>query len=277
MARRRRKIQVEDSPLDRWLISYADFITLLFAFFVVMYAISTVNEGKYRVLSETLGKVFSAPGGPGLPVTDPLALPSAPPAGDPLPVPGVPVAEPLISVPAGQSGSDGGVPFSDMVNQLQVSLAGLTDQGLVTVSREGDRVVVQMLSNMLFESGDARLSRLALEALRSVAYALGGTPYPVRVEGHTDNQPISTTKFPSNWELSAARAASVVNYLGRLGVAPGRMAAIGYGEHRPKADNRTAEGRAKNRRVTLVIMAGTDPEDAPGDAVPWAEGPGLEE
>jgi chemotaxis protein MotB len=97
------------------------------------------------------------------------------------------------------------------------------------------------------------------------------------VEGHTDNRPIRTLQFPSNWELSAARAASVVNYLARLGIAPGRMAAVGYGEYRPKADNRSEQGRAKNRRVTLVISAGSDPAASPADAVPWAEGPSLED
>ena len=279
MARRRRKIDAEGTPLDRWLISYADFITLLFAFFVVMYAISTVNEGKYRVLSETLGKVFAAPGGSASPLAQPLPQPleTVPPAGEPLPIPGVPVAEPLVSVDMGQSGSDGGVPFGDMLNQLQTSLASYTDQGLVEVSRDGDRVIVQMLSQLLFDSGDARLSPQALQALGGVGQVLAGSPYPLRVEGHTDNRPIRTLQFPSNWELSAARAASVVNYLARLGIAPGRMAAVGYGEYRPKADNRSEQGRATNRRVTLVISAGSDPAASPADAVPWAEGPSLED
>lgn len=278
MARRRRKNDADDTPLDRWLLSYADFITLLFAFFVVMYAISTVNEGKYRVLSETLGKVFSASGGSTSLRVDPLPLDHAPPpGGEPLPIPGVPLAEPLVRVDTGQSGVEGGVPFGDMLNQLQTSLASYTDQGLVEIRRDGDRVIVQMLSQLLFESGNARLSAQALDALGGVGKVLAGSPYPLRVEGHTDNRPISTLQFPSNWELSAARAASVVNYLARLGIAPGRMAAVGYGEFRPKADNRSESGRAKNRRVTLVISTGADPAASPADAVPWAEGPGLED
>lgn len=278
MARRRRKTDTEESPLDRWMISYADFITLLFAFFVVMYAISTVNEGKYRVLSETFGKVFAAQGGGDLPVPDmPLADPVTPPAGEPLPIPGVPVAEPLVEVDMGQSGSDGGMPFNDMHNRLQASLADHAAEGLVEVTGDGQRVVVQMLSQMLFDSGDARLSQPARRALAAVGQVLVSSPYPVRVEGHTDNRPISTQQFPSNWELSAARAASVVSYLARQGIDPGRMAAVGYGEFRPKADNRTEAGRAKNRRVTLVISAGTDPAAGAADAVPWAEGPSLED
>jgi chemotaxis protein MotB len=284
MARKRRKIDTPHAPLDRWLISYADFITLLFAFFVVMYAISTVNEGKYRVLSETLGAVFADSGAkaggeppPAIPQGGESLLPEhAVAAGLPLPIPGVPVHAPLLNTDMGHSGSDGGVPFSDMLNQLRVSLADFTAKGLVSVSADGDRVVVQMLSQLLFDSGDARLSSQALTALHAVGQVLDGSPYPVRVEGHTDNMPISTPQFPSNWELSAARAASVVNYLTRLGIAPGRMAAVGYGEYRPKASNHTEAGRAQNRRVTLVISAGTDPAAAAADAVPWAEGPGLE-
>jgi chemotaxis protein MotB len=276
MARRRRKDHVEPAPLERWLVSYADFITLLFAFFVVMYAISTVNEGKYRVLSETLGKVFATENGSPLPV-DPARPPiDAPPAGDLVILPGMPASTPPLPEQGG-SATPGGTPFADMVNQLQVSLSALTGQGLVSVSTEGGRVVVHMQSQLLFDSGDARLSARALQALQSVARVLDGSPYPIRVEGHTDNLPISTLRFPSNWELSAARAASVVHYLARLGIAPTRMSAVGFGAHRPKADNRTEQGRAMNRRVTLVVLAGTQPADTPGDAVPWAEGPGLEE
>jgi chemotaxis protein MotB len=276
MARRRRKNHVEESSAERWLVSYADFITLLFAFFVVMYAISSVNEGKYRVLTETLGKVFAAEDGSPLPMDPSKAPIPEPPAGEPVILPGTPVATPP-SPRQGASESPSGVPFADMVNQLQVSLSAFAAQGLVSVSTDGDRVVIHMQSQMLFGSGDARLSGGALQALQSVARVLDGSPYPIRVEGHTDNLPISTLRFPSNWELSAARAASVVNYLARAGIAPARMSAVGYGEFRPKADNRTEQGRAKNRRVTLVVMAGTEPAEAPGDAVPWAEGPGLEE
>lgn len=276
MARRRRKHQVEETPTERWLVSYADFITLLFAFFVVMYAVSTVNEGKYRVLSETLGKVFATRDGNPLPVDPARAPVDEPPAGEPVILPGMPVdAAPLPD--EGGSATAGGTPFADMVNQLQVSLSALTGQGLVSVSTDGSRLVVHMQSQMLFDSGDARLSSRALQVLQSVARVLDGAPYPIRVEGHTDNLPISTLRFPSNWELSAARAASVVNYLARSGIAPARMSAVGYGEHHPVADNRTESGRAKNRRVTLVVMAGADPAGTPGDAVPWAEGPGLEE
>jgi chemotaxis protein MotB len=226
-------------------------------------------------LSETLGKVFAVENGMPLPVDPDKAPLSALPAGEPVVLPGVPAASPAPGQDA--SGAPGGLPFADMANQLQVSLSALTGQGLVSVSTEGDRVVVHMQSQMLFDSGDARLSTRALQALQSVAKVLDGSPYPVRVEGHTDNRPIDTLRFPSNWELSAARAASVVNYLARSGIAPARMSAVGYGEHRPKADNRTEQGRAMNRRVTLVVLAGMRPADTPGDAVPWAEGPGLEE
>jgi chemotaxis protein MotB len=115
-----------------------------------------------------------------------------------------------------------------------------------------------MKSQMLLDSGSARLAPSAFGVLESVGSILAPVANGIRVEGHTDNVPNSTLQFPSNWELSAARAASVVHFLMRVGIEPERMAAIGYGEHRPVGDNGSDEGRQRNRRVTLVILGTKD-------------------
>jgi chemotaxis protein MotB len=279
MARRRRR-EEEPENLERWLVSYADFITLLFAFFVVMYAISSVNEGKYRVLSETLNEVFSVsarsdkPIQVGEPPRDVLALPDAPLA--------VQRHRPAAQEAAGAE--EGGGPASRdgnalrIADELAISLQNYLDQGLMRIKRDGDRVEIEMAERMLFGSGEARLSADALVPLRALARTLARIPSHLQVEGHTDNVPISTATFPSNWELSAARAASVVHFLARSGVEPWRMSAVGLGEHRPIAENSDAKGRATNRRVKVVVLTGQ--RESAGslvdEDVPWAEGPALE-
>lgn len=258
MARRKRQHD-EHENLERWLVSYADFVTLLFAFFVVMYAISSVNEGKYRVLSDTLTEAFRDPGKGAAPArgAEPPPTPSAiEPAASGLPAPG---ADGVGLLPAGSAlvgeRSRGPAESIDaLAEQITDELEPFLGQRLVEVSRVGDTVEVAMKSQMLFESGSARLSPQAMPALEGLARVLGPAGNAVRVEGHTDNRPISTLQFPSNWELSAARAASVVHFLTRVGIEPGRMAAIGYAEHRPIGENATDEGRQRNRRVTLIIL-----------------------
>jgi len=271
--------------LERWLVSYADFITLLFAFFVVMYAVSSVNEGKYRVLSETLNAVFTVatrsdqPIQLGEPPRDPLVLPDGPLApGRSNPETGAqrPGTEGATGdAAAGRFKADGAA--LRIADELSISLQEYLDQGLVKITPTGDRIEIEMKERMLFGSGDARLSHDALRALRSMALTFKHIPGELQVEGHTDNVPISTAAFPSNWELSAARAASVVHFLARVGVEPARMSAVGLGEHRPVADNGDEKGRAANRRVTIVVLAGRRGAESAGDgAVPWAEGPAME-
>jgi chemotaxis protein MotB len=288
MARRRRH-EEEHQNLERWLVSYADFITLLFAFFVVMYAVSSVNEGKYRVLSETLNAVFTvAPrsddpiqigeqprGVPVLP-DGPLATQQTEPeeGGNAQAATGVPATNADAAVKA-RFKEDGSAQRT--ADELTVSLQEYLDQGLVKITRDGDRIEIEMKERMLFGSGDARLSHEALRALRTLAQTLKRIPSHLQVEGHTDNVPISTAAYPSNWELSAARAASVVHFLARTGVEPWRMAAVGLGEHRPVAENADEKGRAANRRVTIVVLTGQrDAAPVLGHEVPWAEGPSVE-
>jgi chemotaxis protein MotB len=298
--RRRRKHEEEHANHERWLVSYADFITLLFAFFVVMYAVSSVNEGKYRVLSETLNAVFTVssrsdePIQVGEPPRDVLALADGPLAPRQSSLEAHGNAE--VTLDRGQqadrasgegrslhgAGNGGGRFREDgaaqrIADELAISLQQYLDDDLVRINRVGDRIEIEMKERMLFGSGDARLSREALGSLREMANTLKRIPSHLQVEGHTDNVPIASAAFPSNWELSAARAASVVHYLARAGVEPWRMSAVGLGEHRPVAENGDAKGRAANRRVTIVVLTGQrDAEPVVGHAVPWAEGPALE-
>jgi chemotaxis protein MotB len=293
MARRRkRRSEDEHENLERWLVSYADFITLLFAFFVVMYAISSVNEGKYRVLSETLNAAFTVPPRS----EDPIQVGETP--RDVLALPEGPLAARQVNLETGgaaQGESDPGIepgPATErrlgraearaanlqrISDEIAISLQAYIDQGLVNINPSGTRLEIEMKDRMLFPSGTARLSRDALDALRALSESLKRIPSHLQVEGHTDDIPISTAAFPSNWELSAARAASVVHFLARSGVEPWRMSAVGLGEHRPIAENDDARGRAANRRVTIVVLTGqrdATPPELDHD-VPWAEGPAM--
>lgn len=275
MGRRKKKRQEEHVNHERWLVSYADFITLLFAFFVVMYSISSVNEGKYRVLSATLNDAFiddsrsSEPiqvgekttGGPSyIGDASSVAVIQTPETQGP----GIDDPETLPSVPEQTADSDAHSDSPGSAEQRRLGyiagsiesvLASHIDEGLVDVTQDKMRVTVTMKSKMLFKSGSAGLSNEALKALWNVSQLLKSLPNPIRVEGYTDNVPIRTKLFPSNWELSASRAASVVHLFSQLGVNPERMAATGFGEYRPIVSNKTEEGRIKNRRVAIIILA----------------------
>lgn len=287
----RKKKHEEHENHERWLVSYADFITLLFAFFVVMYSISSVNEGKYRVLSDSLTAAFRVAPHSMTPIQIGEQKPTQS-QGD-APVPGSPtliaLPVPTISAPtlpepapldkrerrdetdaADQADKDTTadkdarqapeVPVMDAIaDQIVEAMDGLIRDDLISVRRDTRWLEVEIKSSILFPSGSAQLAQAAYPMLAELARILAAFPNPIHVEGFTDNVPINTVQFPSNWELSAARAASVVHLFTGYGVAPERMAAIGYGEYKPSADNATPEGRAQNRRVVLVIMAGEDP------------------
>lgn len=256
MALRRRHEEPENH--DRWLVSYADFMTLLFAFFVVMYSISSVNDGKYRVLSETLESVFSQ----STRSEDPIQLGelsrgegerSATPGQPELPIFDIELPElPLQPPPADLSSIEA------LSTQLNSALATLIDNEDIIIRQVGDWLEVEIKSSFLFVSGDARLARAAVPVMGQIADVLSPVANHIQVEGFTDNQPISTVRFPSNWELSAARAASVVNLMDRFGLDPNRMSAVGYGEYKPIAENETELGRQKNRRVVLVVLGSED-------------------
>lgn len=264
MSHRRRKDSEQENH-ERWIVSYADFITLLFAFFVVMYSISSVNEGKYRVLSQTLTAAFQEPRRS----MDPIQIGEL--ARSEGQVPNM-MENTLIEMPETRT-----VDTKPEVRQMEVDevnseyrseeqrlsylaavienmLSDYVEQELVDVRFSDNRVMVDMKDKMLFTSGSAQLSYTAVQVLREISHILTTLPNQIQVEGNTDDKPIHTEEFPSNWELSAARAASVVHLMTRMGVDPSRMSAIGYGEYRPVSDNDTDAGRQKNRRVTLVVL-----------------------
>jgi chemotaxis protein MotB len=227
MARRRREEEGEHH--DRWLVSYADFVTLLLAFFVVMYAISSVNEGRYRVVSESLVKAFQT--------NQPEKA-------------------------AGKEPSHTGMQaLADDINQV---LEPMVRDGRVRVTQSSRGLAVEINASVLFEPGQAELQPASADILASVAKVLAKSPNGLEVEGHTDDSPIASPIYPSNWELSSARASRVVRLFRSAGVDPGRMAAVGYGEYRSIEANDTPEGRARNRRVTVVIL----PLETPADGSP---------
>ncbi len=264
---RRRAQEVEENH-ERWVISYADFITLLFAFFVVMYSISSVNEGKYKVLSDSLVSVFNAQPKTLEPTT--VGDKDVRKSNDQLiklPVPGdyssrddykysVEGVFDDVETKAVQQGElkDNEVDrLSKLSDQLAFSLQQQLDAGEVEIRSSDDWIEINIKASVLYSSGSSELSESAKEVLQKVAVLLKDKPNPVHVEGYTDNIPIETVRYPSNWELSAARAASVVRYFQQSELNPERLAAVGYGEFHPVADNETEEGRAKNRRMALVI------------------------
>ncbi|WP_442108937.1 flagellar motor protein MotD [Pseudomonas sp. NUPR-001] len=243
MARRRQPEEHENH--ERWLVSYADFITLLFAFFVVMYSISSINEGKYKILSQALIGVFNDPEKSMRPI----------PIGEERPLTVKP-AEPLIKdsdqVDAGlaQTSSD---PLKTITDDVRDAFGDLIKSDQMTVRGNELWVEIELNSALLFGSGDAMPSDVAFNIIEKVANILKPFANPVHVEGFTDDLPIRTAQYPTNWELSSARAASIVRLLAMQGVNPARMASVGYGEFQPIASNASAEGRARNRRVVLVI------------------------
>jgi chemotaxis protein MotB len=260
MHRRRkfREIRQSDSH-ERWLVSYADFITLLFAFFVVMYAISSVSEGKYRVLSDSLVGAFQSKAR-----DQSAAQPGAQPAPQPRSLDTLPrrIGRPTETQRKQREQMRG------MAQDILKVLDSMVQEGQVKVTQTNRGISVEINASVLFAAGQAQLRTDSSRALQQVARVLASAEKTLQIEGYSDNTPIGTTQFPSNWELSAARASSVARLFIDNGVAEGRLSVIGYGPNRAVASNDTAEGRARNRRVTVMIL-----EETPGDVVeiPLAE------
>jgi chemotaxis protein MotB len=237
----RKKYEEESDNHERWLVSYADFITLLFAFFVVMYAISSVNEGKYRVFSSSLLRAFDPRG------TQPAATSDAAPVLQPLP---------LVQRRAAVALRREKEYMTGIARSLQRLLAPLVSEGKVRVTQNGRGVSVEINASVLFAPGEAKLTEESGQALKVVAVLLKDDSHAIQVEGHTDNIPINNPIFPSNWELSAMRASSVVRLFIDSGVAEARLTAVGHGANLPVGTNDTPEGRARNRRVAVTILSG---------------------
>jgi chemotaxis protein MotB len=256
----RRRHEEEHENHERWLVSYADFITLLFAFFVVMYAISQVNEGKYRVLSDALLQAFK-------PADRPPARLQPEPRRDSLPAVQLP-----IKLPVDVNRRRVEAKMKGIADDIRKVLEPLVKEGQVRVTESARGIAVEINASVLFAPGQAELNDGSVRSLVAVAQVLAGAENAIEVEGHTDNSPIGTTLFPSNWELSAARASRVVRLFTQAGVAPERMSAIGYGEYRSIDTNETPEGKARNRRVTVMILPAGENGPAPAEA-PAPEGP----
>ncbi len=232
---------------DRWLVSYADFITLLFAFFVVLYASSRSDERKQTQIAHSIQSAFQALGIFPSTVRDHL-------------IPGTDPQAPLspLNVVLGDDLSPSPETQRDL-QRLQTQLTGLLSKQVaehvvaLRLGREG--LVISLRESGFYESGSALPHAQSKTTLDQVAATVAATPYDIRIEGHTDNVPIHTSQFSSNWELSTARATQLARILiVDCHFAPGRISAAGFAEYHPVAGNDTAEGRSRNRRVDIIVL-----------------------
>lgn len=231
------------------MVSYADFITLLFAFFVVMYAISSISEGKYRVMADSIVHAFKNVPTSSKPITmeapDPQAAESGQVRIQPIPV-----------QPTGEdTRQQQRERMKTVAQDLLVVVDPLVQGGQVRLTESAQGVAIEIDASLLFAPAQAELSRETVQMLREVARVLARDTHQVRIEGHTDNLPINSPLYPSNWELSSARASSVTRLFVENGVVPERITVVGYADNRPVDSNDTPEGRARNRRVTILLVA----------------------
>ncbi|MBI1748696.1 MAG: OmpA family protein [Acidobacteria bacterium] len=271
----RKKKHPEHVNHERWLVSYADFITLLFAFFVVMFSASQVDQRKVGKLARAVQTAFQELGvfgamGHSLPMENSGSLPDS-----------VQLLEPFqrttklsVLVPAPAPEISSGAEALAIKQKIEEKMAedaaneGSLDQEVEwRIDHRG--LIISLAETAFFDSGSAVVRPASTAVLDRVASALLALPNYIRVEGHTDNQPISTGQFPSNWELSTARAMFISNYLiGKFGYPPHKLAIAGYGEYHPVAINTTLQGRAMNRRVDIVVLNDrtAQQEEPPGRA-----------
>jgi chemotaxis protein MotB len=238
---------------ERWLVSYADFITLLFAFFVVLYAFAKADQKKHVQVTESIDSAFRSlglfPDASRHAAAGPATAAGAEKAAMPM---NIVMGEDVLS-PA-QVKSD----LDRVRRELEQTLSNQVATHTVSIHMGRDGLVISLREAGFFGSGSADLEPATLPTLRRIATSLGHTSYDLRVEGHTDNIPIHTTQFDSNWELSTARATRIArDFLEMKAMPPERISAAGYAEFHPVAPNDTAEGRAENRRVDLVVLPRT--------------------
>lgn len=295
----RKKAHEDHVNHEAWAIPYGDLVTLLLAFFVVMYAVSSVNEGKYRVAAASMSAAFGGTPKSPMPIQvgahlakgdggDTKAPPSNGPAHQregreiiqrqPLTQPR-PELRPLKRSPDQPESLALNVPAADITLQqigaeIIEALAPLLADDMVRIVHRQSWLEVEINTDVLFASGSADLAVAVLPVIDEIGRILAGFDNRVRVEGHTDDRPINTHVFPSNWELSAARAGTVVRRLRAQNINPERLSVVGYGEFRPLAINDSVDGRRQNRRVTLVVLAAEQTDLAATHATPVThEGP----
>lgn len=250
MLRRKHLEEDDDDSSDRWLVSYADFITLLFAFFVVMYSISSINKGKYNQLSNSIGIAFTGTN------AAPLPLKNSHSDGD-------------SKLKGQQKSLIKPLPLTHLFNEklrreresmtnmgigLSNTLAPLIVDGKIKVVQNNRGIRIDIHDSLLFSPGSADIAPSATSLMNEIAAVLKANNRLIQVEGHTDNIPIHNATFFSNWELSAVRASSVVRILSETGVAENRLSALGFGSVQPVTENETPTGRGKNRRVSIMIL-----------------------
>jgi len=257
---RRRRHNVEHDNVHRWLVSYADYMTLLFALFVVLYAMAMVNDKPFETITESVGRVFQAnekkPKNRGH-GDDILNVNSSKSnkrlfgnglldeAGPEL----LEGEQTLSNISDSQVGSN----LTSLEDELHIALYELIESGFAQLQIDGDWLEIELNSGLLFPSGSSSATNSANSILGVIYDVIGEVSNFVRVRGYTDNQVINTEIFSSNWELSVFRATSILRVLEDLGMNPARMAIEGYGQYYPTADNTTIQGRAQNRKVVVAI------------------------
>jgi chemotaxis protein MotB len=225
--------QEEGAPA--WYVSFADMATLLMATFLMLLSFASMDLKKFHKMAGSVQAALGAPG-QGAPATSPTAVP-------------LPITGPAPAAPPSRNET------LTIVQSLFQDLGGAAE---VVSTEEG--VTVRLEGKVIFLPGDAAVKPQAKPVLDRVAGLLARYTFDLYILGHTDPEPIETARFPSNWELSAARASAVLRYLLERGASPQRLVAVGYGDSRPLASNDTSEGRARNRRVEFVFKA---PENLP--------------
>ncbi len=251
---RRRKEDDDENP-DRWLVSYADFITLLFAFFVVMYSVSSVNEGKYKALSSAINTAFASK------KTNPEEIGQVEESSQAInPNASEHPTEIATSPPLPSSGlATEQIALESMTKlgkQLADQLAALIKVGAARVIQNSHGLRIDMKDNVLFTAGSADLTVPAKATLSSISKLLSTNTNAIVIEGHTDDTPIyiQNAAFFSNWELSAVRASTIVGHFNDTGINNIRLSALGYGPSQPISSNLTEEGRMTNRHISIVIL-----------------------
>ncbi len=245
----RRRRHASHASHERWLVSYADFITLLFAFFVVLYSTAKADQKKQQQVSQAINSAFKALG---LFQSNARVEPSsktaqsAEPAAMPM---NVVMGEQLLASP--ETRED----FERIRKHLEKLLSNQIANHTVALHIGVDGLVISLREAGFYDSGSAVPHKQSMQALDQIAGALLDTPYEIRIEGHTDNVPIHTAQFDSNWELSTARATRLTKlFIEGHSFEPARLSASGYAEFHPVASNATDEGRGQNRRVDIIVL-----------------------
>jgi chemotaxis protein MotB len=237
---------------ERWLLTYADLITLLMVFFVVLYSMSQADSTKFKRISAALQQAFNV---------DVLQGQSATSISDGASKPSAPVDDLISTTEVPQT--------ARLKAKIESIIDGVTQAPDVTVGTDREGVVIRLSGSYLFDSGRAELKPNSFAVLDAIAGELRVAPNDIRVDGHTDSTPIESPRYPTNWELSAARALAVTRYLSETdGVRAGRLMAAGFGEFRPIADNDTREHRAQNRRVEIHLLSSVQPDMTPAVSTP---------